>query len=367
MKTCLRVQKISEMGFNMQDFIDKVLLGARKGYLEHNILPSLTIAQAILESNSGKSQLAIKGNNLFGIKADSRWTGKKINFPTKEFIKGKEITVNAYFRAYDSFSDSVEDHTKFLLTKRYEKVRSAKDYKEAAHEISKANYATDPDYPGKLIKIIEQYKLYQYDEEGEVLINRNKILEAALMLQSKGVKYRLGAKAVPPSIPKELDCSGFVRYCYLYAGANVKDGTYYQFNNSNSIKHADLRVGDLGFMQTPDSPGTNHVGIYAGDGKWIHCNFSRNGITLEKTNIFPYARRFKGISFTNKIEEGKKMEERKPVTEKDLSYGIAAINNLAKLKIINSPERHIKDLREYPWDWKMWVVQNNIAEKCKGE
>lgn len=60
----------------MQDFIDKVLLGARKGYLEHNILPSLTIAQAILESNSGKSQLAIKGNNFTG-NGRLRWTAKR--------------------------------------------------------------------------------------------------------------------------------------------------------------------------------------------------------------------------------------------------------------------------------------------------
>ena len=198
------------------------------------------------------------------------------------------------------------------------------------------------------------------------MINRNKILDGALMLKSKNIKYKLGAKAMPPTIPKALDCSGFVRYCYLVAGQDVADGTYYQFNSSNSIKHADLRVGDLGFMQTPDSPGTNHVGIYAGDGKWIHCNFSRNGITLEKTNIFPYARRFKGISFTNvKIEEDEDMA-RKPVSQKELDYGIDAINNLAKLKIINSPERHIADLKEYPWDWKMWVVQNNIAEKCGG-
>lgn len=355
------------MGFNMQDFIDKVLLGARKGYLEYNILPSLTIAQAILESNSGKSQLAIKGNNLFGIKADSRWTGKKINFPTKEYIKGKEITVNAYFRAYDSFADSVEDHTKFLLTKRYEKVRSSKDYKEAAHEIWKAGYATDPKYPNKLISIIKQYELYKYDEEGEGLINRNTILDAALMLQSKKVKYKLGAKALPPKIPTHLDCSGFVRYCYKVAGVNIPDGTYFQWDASNSINAKDLKIGDLGFKFDPTmSTGTNHIGIYAGSGKWIHCNGTRNGITLEKTNIFPYARRVKGVSFTNvKLEEDEDMA-RKPVSQKELDYGIAAINNLAKLKIINSPERHIADLKEYPWDWKMWVIQNNIAEKCGG-
>lgn len=350
----------------MQNFIDKILPGVKKGYSDYNILPSLTIAQAILESNSGKSQLAIKGNNLFGIKADSRWTGKKINFPTKEFIKGKEITVNAYFRAYGSFSDSVEDHTKFLLTKRYEKVKTSKDYKEACTEIWKAGYATDPKYPGKLINIIEKYKLYKYDEEGEVLVNRNKIIEAALMLQSKNVKYKLGAKSTPPTIPKILDCSGFVRYCYKYAGVDVKDGTYYQWETSNSIKASDLRLGDLGFKQPPDSPGVNHIGIYAGDGKWLHCNFTRNGITLEKTNIFPYARRFKGISFTNKIEEDDDMP-RIEVKPKELEYGINAIKRLSELGMLGKPDVHIANLKTDPSTWALWVVQVNIAEKMEGK
>ncbi|SKB28258.1 NlpC/P60 family protein [Acetoanaerobium noterae] len=199
------------------------------------------------------------------------------------------------------------------------------------------------------------------------MINRNKILEAALMLKSKNIKYKLGAKAMPPTIPKVLDCSGFVRYCYKIVGVDIPDGTWYQWHASNSIKVSDLKIGDLGFKHDPGvERGINHIGIYAGDGKWIHCNASRNGITLEKTTIFPYARRIKGVSFTNvKPEEDEDMA-RKPVSQKELDYGIDAINNLAKLKIINSPERHIADLKEYPWDWKMWVIQNNIAEKCGG-
>lgn len=199
------------------------------------------------------------------------------------------------------------------------------------------------------------------------MINRNKILDAALMLKSKNIKYKLGAKAMPPSIPKVLDCSGFVRYCYKIAGVDIPDGTWYQWHASNSIKVSDLKIGDLGFKHDPGvERGINHIGIYAGDGKWIHCNASRNGITLEKTTIFPYARRIKGVSFTNVKPEEDEGMGRKPVSQKELDYGIAAINNLAKLKIINSPEKHIADLKEYPWDWKMWVIQNNIAEKCGG-
>ena len=71
----------------------------------------------------------------------------------------------AKFRAYDSFNESIEDHAKLLGTaSRYKKVVQAKDYIEACYEVWKAGYATDPNYPNKLINIIEQYELQQYDD-----------------------------------------------------------------------------------------------------------------------------------------------------------------------------------------------------------
>lgn len=126
---------------------------------------------------------------------------------------------------------------------------------------------------------------------------REKIVQTAKMLKGKEVTYKLGAKAIPPSIPKSLDCSGFVRYCYLSAGVNIPDGTYHQFENSIPINRENLLPGDIGIMENPSNLGkrTNHIGIYLGGGYWIHCNYSRNGITIEKTDIFKYARRFDGL------------------------------------------------------------------------
>lgn len=126
---------------------------------------------------------------------------------------------------------------------------------------------------------------------------REKIIETAKILKSKGVKYKLGAKSTPPKTPTQLDCSGFVRYCYLSAGVNIPDGTYYQFKGSKPIKKENLLPGDIGIMQDPANLGkkVNHIGIYLGGGHWIHCNYSRNGITLEKTDIFKYPRRFEGL------------------------------------------------------------------------
>lgn len=152
-----------------QEFINKILPKALESLKKYNILPSITIAQAILESNWGKSSLSMKFNNLFGIKAKSN-TRNVANMKTNEYINGKKIQTTAKFKAYDTFIDSINDHNILLgEAKRYERVRNAKDYKEAAMALQKCGYATDPNYPDKLIQIIEQYKLYKYDyDDNEV-------------------------------------------------------------------------------------------------------------------------------------------------------------------------------------------------------
>lgn len=145
-----------------QEFINKLKNHAIKGWQEYKILPSLTIAQAILETGWGKSAL---GNNLFGIKADSNWKGKKQLATTNEHVNGKTVTIQAWFRDYNSIYESLEDRYKFLQAKRYAKIIGEKDYKIACVEIQKAGYATDPQYPAKLIQIIEQYNLQNIDKQ----------------------------------------------------------------------------------------------------------------------------------------------------------------------------------------------------------
>lgn len=169
---------------NKQDFINAIRQGAIDGYTKYKILPSLTMAQAILESGWGESHIQ---NNLFGIKAGTSWNGKVAIRQTKEFINGKWITVNAKFRAYNSFNESIEDHAKLLgRNKRYQKVTQAKDYKQACYEVWKAGYATDPNYPQKLIKIIEQNNLNQYDEQAKKGGDTN----MALKVGSKGEEVK---------------------------------------------------------------------------------------------------------------------------------------------------------------------------------
>ncbi len=119
---------------------------------------SITLAQGILESRYGLSALASEGNNHFGIKCHKDWKGKSMRYD--DDAKGE------CFRVYDSADESFQDHSDFLRYRdRYKFLFDLKttDYKGWAYGLKKAGYATDPNYPAKLIKYIEDYKLYEYD------------------------------------------------------------------------------------------------------------------------------------------------------------------------------------------------------------
>lgn len=151
-------------------FLSKIKEGAIQGYHTHKILPSVTAAQAMLESASGKSSLAAKYNNLFGIKASADWNGRIINLPTREHGAGGSYQTNANFRWYDNWSDSMVDHAAFFTNtpwrvENYKHVVGEKDYKKASNALRNAGYATDPLYATKLIRIIEQNSLTAWDTE----------------------------------------------------------------------------------------------------------------------------------------------------------------------------------------------------------
>ncbi|MBQ4388111.1 MAG: glucosaminidase domain-containing protein [Prevotella sp.] len=125
--------------------------------LKYKIPASITLAQGVLESGAGRSELALKANNHFGIKCNG-WTGRKSYHDDDER--------NECFRAYNSVYESYRDHSVFLTTsQRYSRLFQLKltDYKGWAKGLKACGYATSPVYASKLIEIIEVYKLYQYD------------------------------------------------------------------------------------------------------------------------------------------------------------------------------------------------------------
>lgn len=159
------------------DFID-MIVGNIKGK-QLRILPSVTIAQAILESGWGKSELAKNAHNLFGIKTSKDWTGKTYTKKTKEQKPTGEIyEIVADFRAYDSYADSILDHDKFFVStpwreKNYAAVLNAKEYKTQAKALQACGYATSLDYSKQLINLIERLNLQQYDKEVKQYVERD--------------------------------------------------------------------------------------------------------------------------------------------------------------------------------------------------
>lgn len=128
------------------------------------ILPSVTIAQAILESGWGKSTLTVKGNALFGIKAGKSWTGRRLNCSTWEIYDGKRTDIVDAFRAYDSWEESVADHSAFLAgIARYKNIVGNTDAEEVCRLLQQDGYATATNYAASLIKLINQYNLTRYD------------------------------------------------------------------------------------------------------------------------------------------------------------------------------------------------------------
>ena len=130
---------------------------------KHGLFPSVMIAQSILESNWGRSELSQEYNNYFGIKAVKKDQG--VVFETEEYVEGQSGRYMENFKKYSSKKESFEHYAKLLTTaKRYEKVKTAKDYKEAAKYIKEGGYATDPSYAEKIISVIERCGLDKYDE-----------------------------------------------------------------------------------------------------------------------------------------------------------------------------------------------------------
>ena len=152
-------------------FIEEIKDEAIKNYKEYKILRSITIAQAILESSWGESDLAQIYNNLFGIKADSSWKGEYVTLETFEFYDTK---IEDKFRVYSNKNQSIKDHAKFLVdNQRYKKygVFEAKTYIEQAYALQNAGYSTAEDNSGQkryakdLIELIRQYNLQLIDSE----------------------------------------------------------------------------------------------------------------------------------------------------------------------------------------------------------
>ena len=134
--------------------------------LAHGIPASITLAQALVESDAGRSILAVRANNHFGIKCKSWWTGNKYYYADDDLDTNGKLTASC-FRFYGSAADSFRDHSEFLkLSDRYSSLflLNFTDYTGWAQGLQECGYATDRKYAERLIRVIEKYRLYELDK-----------------------------------------------------------------------------------------------------------------------------------------------------------------------------------------------------------
>ena len=167
------------LGLSTEEAVAKIGQLCRADMQKSGILASVSAAQFILESGYGKSELAQKANNCFGMKASlsgntwvgSSWDGSSVHtIPTQEQNPdGSYVAITADFRKYACVEDSVADHSAYLLgakkgrSKRYKGLAGCRDYRKAVQIIKDGGYATDLGYVDKLCNLIERFNLTQYD------------------------------------------------------------------------------------------------------------------------------------------------------------------------------------------------------------
>lgn len=144
-----------------EDYIDTYSSIAVKHMQKYKIPASITLAQGLLESGAGMSDLTKRSNNHFGIKCHRNWTGER--------VYAKDDTPNDCFRKYRRAEESFDDHALFIVNGgRYSPLFNLHptDFKGWARGLQKSGYATDKAYANKLIKLIEDYELYRFDKVG---------------------------------------------------------------------------------------------------------------------------------------------------------------------------------------------------------
>ena len=214
-------------------YVKKYADMAVREMLRSGVPASITLAQGMLESGNGMSKLAVKGNNHFGIKCHKGWEGKT--------MRVDDDAPNECFRVYKSVEDSYKDHSDFLRYRdRYKFLFDLErtDYKGWAYGLKKAGYATDPGYPAKLIKYIEDYKLSRFDVLG-------KVEETAVPLPPHRIEAPVLAMADEEfhfPLTRELYSINGVPFVYALEGETYKSiAKYYHLFHKEILRFNDLK------------------------------------------------------------------------------------------------------------------------------
>ena len=244
--------------YTRKDYVEKWKMVALQKMFDHGIPASITLAQGILESGNGNSTLAREANNHFGIKCHG-WNGPGYYMD--------DDAKNECFRVYDTPEQSFEDHSQFLMKKRYANLFKLKitDYKGWAKGLKKAGYATNPQYANKLIQIIEELELYKLDRitYKEYLAMGGKKKESNLVVSSpakkENVKKAREDKAEELTFVKGRKISvsdNNIKYIiaeendsYEKIAANLNLGRWQILKYNDLDKNSKIKAGEIIYIQ----------------------------------------------------------------------------------------------------------------------
>ena len=267
------MQATALAGLSEADVIKKVGPLCTSDMKKSGILASVSLAQFILESGYGKSELAQNANNVFGMKkslsgnswSGSSWDGKSIyTKKTKEQNPdGSYVTITADFRKYPCIEDSIADHSAYLLGAksgsglRYAGLKGCKDYKKAVQIIKDGGYATSLTYVQNLCSIIERWNLAQYDEKpGDTTVQWYRVRKTWADSKSQKGAFKSLANAKKCADENPGYCVFDVNGVNIYTGKTTSPAV--PFLVKVSISDLNIRKG----------PGTDYskTGQYTGKG-----------------------------------------------------------------------------------------------------
>lgn len=164
------------------EFVEQIAKCVKKYAYVYGIeVHSPIIAQAILESGWGKSSLASKYHNYFGLKCGSAWKGKSVNMATKEEYKVGTLTnIRDNFRVYDSMEAGVKGYFDFINTSRYANLKGVKSPEEYVKRIKADGYATSSKYVDNIMRVIRDNKLTRFDGNGDGDMKKEELTGRAL-------------------------------------------------------------------------------------------------------------------------------------------------------------------------------------------
>ena len=222
------------------DYVEQWKVEAIQQMDEHGIPASITLAQGILESAAGNSTLAVKGNNHFGIKCHSKWTGGKYYMD--------DDAKHECFRVYNSVYNSYVDHSCFLKrNQRYSFLFNLRktDYKGWAKGLKKAGYATNPKYPALLIGIIENNNLARFDKMTKSDLKKlgKSSKGSNSTFESVTVKKVKGSNTPPPTKDTKIRISkNKIKFVYSQPVDNTKIiANRYDLGHWQVLKYNDLK------------------------------------------------------------------------------------------------------------------------------